>query len=383
MFEINQTIKVIKFIILAIIVFFNNNFRKTQIIFLENDREIYNIKKYYELNNNGTLINKQKFNKINKPKVSIISAVYNREKFILRFIRSIQNQFFDDIEIIFIDDCSIDNSVKVIEENKKKDERIILLKQKVNKGTLISRNIGVLLSKGEYLILPDTDDILSENILFECYSIAKKNDYEMIRFNMYSDKKFPFSIISENLKSTIYQPELSTYLIYGYGYKKIVDGIISNKFIKTESFLKTLKKINNYFLNNKMIYFEDGLINFALHRNVKSLYLLKKIGYYYIYNKDSVSRFLDISSYIKCFFIFMKYIYENTNDNQYEKDMISYLIILYIDDIRIIANLKNNYEFISICEQIIYQIYNNKLISKGSKNKLRKILYLMNNIKRY
>ena len=66
----------------------------------------------------------------------------------------------------------------------------------------------------------------------------------MIRFNMYSDKLFPFSVISENLKSTIYQPELSTYLIYGYGYKKIVDGIISNKFIKTESFLKTLKKIN-------------------------------------------------------------------------------------------------------------------------------------------
>jgi hypothetical protein len=48
------------------------------------------------------------------------------------------------------------------------------LKQRVNKGTLIARNIGVLLSKGEYLILPDPDDILSENILYECYSIAKK-----------------------------------------------------------------------------------------------------------------------------------------------------------------------------------------------------------------
>ena len=360
----------------------NINLRKTNIIFLENNREINNLKKYYELNNKGTLINKQKFNKINKPKVSIISAVYNREKFILRFIRSIQNQFFDDIEIIFIDDCSIDDSVKVIEENKKKDERIILLKQKVNKGTLISRNIGALLSKGEYLIFPDTDDILSENILFECYSIAKKNDYEMIRFNMYSDKLFPFSVISENLKSTIYQPELSTYLIYGYGYKKIVDGIISNKFIKTESFLKTLKKINNYYLNIKMIYFEDGLINFALHRNVKSLYLLKKIGYYYIFNKDSVSRFLDISSYIKCFFIFIKYIYETTNDNKYEKDMISYLIILYIEDIKMIDTLKNNSEFIPICEQIIYQLYNDKFISKGSKKKLRKILNIINKIKR-
>ena len=131
-----------------------------------------------------------------------------------------------------------------------------------------------------------------------------------------------------------------------------------------------------------MIYFEDGLINFALHRNVKSLYLLKKIGYYYIFNKDSVSRFLDISSYIKCFFIFIKYIYETTNDNKYEKDMISYLIILYIEDIKMIDTLKNNSEFIPICEQIIYQIYNDKFISKGSKKKLRKILNIINKIKR-
>ena len=372
-----------KCIILIIIMYINTNFRQTKVRFIEFDREINNIKKYYELNNNGTLINKKKFTKVNKPKVSIISAVYNRDKFILRFLRSIQNQFFDEIEIIFIDDCSLDNSVKIIEENKKEDERIILLKQKVNKGTLIARNIGVLLSKGEYVILPDPDDILSENILFECYTIAKKNDFEMIRFNMYSDKYFPFSTISENLKSIVYQPELSTYLIYGYGYKKLVDGIISNKFIKTESFLKTLKKIKNYYLNIKMIYFEDGLINFALHRNIKSLYLLKKIGYYYIFNKDSVSRFMDFSSYIKCFFIFLKYVYENTNDNKYEKDMISYLIIIYLKDFRMINNLKNNYEYIIICEKIIYQIYNNQFISIGSKNILRKILYLIKKLKLY
>ena len=121
---------------------------------------------------------------------------------------------------------------------------------------------------------------------------------------------------------------------------------------------------------------------FLSYINVKSLYLLKKIGYYYIFNKDSVSRFLDISSYIKCFFIFIKYIYETTNDNKYEKDMISYLIILYIEDIKMIDTLKNNSEFIPICEQIIYQLYNDKFISKGSKKKLRKILNIINKIKR-
>ena len=92
---------------------------------------------------------------------------------ILRFLRSIQNQFFDNIEIILVDDGSIDNSVKYIEKYKKEDERIILLKHYKNKGTLISRNNGVLFSKGEYLIMPDIDDILSYNVLYNCYQFAK------------------------------------------------------------------------------------------------------------------------------------------------------------------------------------------------------------------
>ena len=98
------------------------------------------------------------------PKVSIISPVYNREKFILRFLRSIQNQKFKDVEIIFVDDCSKDKSVKLIEEYKKKDERIILIKNKKNKGTFICRNEGVLNSRGKYIMLSDPDDILSRNI---------------------------------------------------------------------------------------------------------------------------------------------------------------------------------------------------------------------------
>ena len=317
----------IKILMIFLIIFININLKKEKIILTDLKNEINNIKKYYELNNKGILINKINFTKIENPKVSIISSVYNRQDFILRFIRSVQNQFFDDIEIIFIDDCSTDLSRELIEEYQKEDKRILLLKNKKNKGTLISRNIGVLKAKGEYLILPDPDDILSQNILNICYHIATKNNYEMIRFNMYSEFYFPFNIISNNLKNVIYQPELSTYLIYGYGYKKLVDGIISNKFIKTTIYLLTLKNINKFYLNQNMIYFEDGLINFALHRNVKSLYLLKKIGYYYIFNKYSVSRYINIELYLKCFFIFIKYIYENTKNNKYEKDIIFYLLI--------------------------------------------------------
>ena len=204
----------------------------------------------------------------------------------------------------------------------------------------------------------------------------------MIRFNLYSDFYFPFNTIANNLKNIIYQPELSTYLIYGYGYKNIIDGIISNKFIKTKTYLLTLKEINNFYLNQNMSYFEDGLINFALHRNSKSLYLLKKIGYYYIFNKDSVSRNINIESYLKCFMIFIKYIFENTKNNKYEKDIVFYLLTHYIKDFKIFNNLKNNLKYLQISENIINEIYNNKYITVRTQNYLRHIKYIINNLKK-
>ena len=256
--------------------------------------EIKLLKKYYSINKNNILINRNNISKTIYPKVSIISSVYNREKYIPIFIRSIQNQFLIEIELIFVDDCSKDKSIEIIEKYKANDPRIRLIKNKKNKGTLVSRNIGALKAKGEFLVFPDSDDILSRNILKICYETCKEYNYDLIRFNMYSDYNFIFDLIDRNLKRIIFQPELRTYLIYGYGYKKLVDGIISNKFIRKTTYLISLNNIGEYYLNQKMIYFEDGLMNLALHLNANSLYLLNHIGYYYIFNKDSVSHLVNL-----------------------------------------------------------------------------------------
>ena len=336
------------------------------------------ILKYYKLNNQGILINKRNFLKINNPKVSIISAVFNREEFILRFMLSIQNQFFEDIEIIFIDDCSYDNSAKIIERLGQKDERIFLLKNKKNRGTLISRNIGALKARGEYLIFPDPDDILSSNIINDCYKISKKFDYDIIRFNMYSDKKFIFSIISSKLRKIINQPDLRTHLIYGYGYKKLVDGVINNKFIKKNIYIITLNNISNYYLNRKMIYFEDGLMNFALHFNAKSLYLLNKIGYYYKYNEKSVSHSINFDLYFSCFFLFLKFILENTKNNKYEKDIIFYILKEYTGNNDIFKGIKI---YLKIYEEVINSLLNNKFMNSLNKDKLNDIKNIILNIK--
>ena len=99
------------------------------------------------------------------PKISIIIPVYNKEKYILRILRSIQNQNFENIEIIFTDDYSKDNSIKLIEKYQKEDPRIKLIKHEANVGTLINRNDAAKRALGEYILFIDCDDLLLNDIL--------------------------------------------------------------------------------------------------------------------------------------------------------------------------------------------------------------------------
>ena len=101
------------------------------------------------------------FNFVKNPKISIIIPVYNSQIFILQIIKSIQVQSLEDLEIIFIDDCSLDNTTQIITRLQKKDKRIILLKNKKNKGPFYSRNKAVIFARGEYIQFVDSDDILN------------------------------------------------------------------------------------------------------------------------------------------------------------------------------------------------------------------------------
>ena len=346
----------------------------------EKKEEIDNLKKYYQLCKNDLLINKKKtFEKVDKPKISIISPVYNRENHLIKFLRSIQNQNFKDIEIILIDDFSIDNSREKIEKLKNEDDRILFLKNKYNKGTFISRNIAALKAKGEFLIFPDPDDIMSPNILRKCYYVAKKNNYEFIRFHMYSDKKYVFSSIPDKLENIIYQPDLRVHMIYGLGYSNIIDGILNNKFVSKSLFIKSLNSIKEYYLNKKMIYFEDGLINFSFYFNAKSLYLLRNIGYYYFLNNDSISMNKNMNYYFENFFVFLKYIYENTKNNILEKNMTFYLLQNYVTKNEVLYKVTN---YSKIYTEVINEISKCDFISKFFALKCKKLKDIISKIKK-
>ena len=345
--------------------------------YISKKKEIKKIEKYFEFCNDN--IKKIKhLKKIKNPKISIISPIYNREKYISRFIESIYNQNFQDIEIIFVDDNSIDNGVNLIEKYKKGDKRIILIKNKKNRGTFVSRNLGVLISRTKYVIITDPDDILSRDIIRICYKYGEKYKYDIIRFNSYKGKgKYSnnnFCKFHKNI--AIYQPELSTYLYYGNFNLQIIDSYINNKFIKKIVYIKALNALNNFYSNMYMIYMEDSLINYLLHRTAKSLYFIKNFGYKYKKNTESITKTLFKMSQMKLKFIFIyfKFLFEFSKNTKYEKDMLNLRLTqifkFNIEKKLLDTKLKKDYYFYY---HVINSIINCTYISDENKNLLNKL----------
>jgi len=110
-----------------------------------------------------------------KPKVSVITAVYNGEKYLAETIESILNQTFQNFEYIIINDGSKDSSLKIITELMKKDKRIVLINNKKNIGSALSRNLGLKKAQGKYIAILDHDDISLPERLEKEYNFLEKN----------------------------------------------------------------------------------------------------------------------------------------------------------------------------------------------------------------
>ena len=175
-----------------------------------------------------------------KPKISIFLPIYNREKFLKRSIKSIQKQTLKDIEIIPVNDNSLDNSLKILKRMAKKDSRIKIVNNKRNRGVLYTRAMGILYSKGEYIMNLDPDDELEgpDNLEY-LYNESNKYKVDIISFSfLFKIKKRKKNLkkmnLCSNFRRIIFQPELLK------SAHKFKDYLIWNKIVKKEVFLKML-----------------------------------------------------------------------------------------------------------------------------------------------
>jgi glycosyltransferase involved in cell wall biosynthesis len=123
-------------------------------------------------------------NNVVKPKVSVIVPIYNVEAYLGRCLDSLVNQTLEEIEIICINDCSLDNSLVMLNKYAKKDKRIKIIDFEKNQGVSIARNAGIKIAQGEYIGTVDPDDYVDLNYYEKLYLKAKETDSDIVHANL-------------------------------------------------------------------------------------------------------------------------------------------------------------------------------------------------------
>jgi len=243
----------------------------------EFEDEFNKCKEYIKNSREGKILYEENLEYSQNPLISVVIALLNSEKYINDTLKSAQNQKMKDIEIILVDDCSEDNSVKYVEEAQKKDPRIIFIKKKKNMGILYSRGIGVLKARGKYIFPFDSDDLIITDDLFDyIYEEIEKGKYDIIEFSWIN------SYIYELVENSFYINRDKNGKLYH------PDRYIWGKIISKDLYTKSIEVIGED-LEQKIIAHEDTIIGFMLFKYGKSFKKIGKIGIFHFLNQNTSS----------------------------------------------------------------------------------------------
>lgn len=325
-------------------------------------------------------------NSCKKPKISALITLYNSQNYIHTAVRSVQNQYFEDLEILIVDDCSSDNSSHIIKDMQREDGRIKIIKNKKNRGALYAKSIGILKSSGIYTMILDSDDLFAnENIFNNCYEIAKQNNIDIVEFSGYylNSSYFLLDVIPETPyylrfkrdNEFIIQPDLS-YFIYqknGVNDFKLIDGVLWGKCIKTNIFKMALKIVGNNVYRQKINYGDDRIINFILFKVANSFKYIKEYGIIYNLNNNSITH---LNTYIdRCHdeLINIMSIYNYTKNSK-ETELAAFEITFRWKSIIFPGMSLYNFQYTKL---LIKELLKNQYVRYSNKLKL---LYLYQNL---
>ncbi len=118
------------------------------------------------------------------PLISVIVPVYNTEQFLEKCVKSLLSQTYDNIEIILVDDGSVDGSADLCDRLKAVDKRIVVIHQ-ANAGVSAARNHGLAEMKGSYVTFVDSDDYVAPDYIQVMYDALSQNDADISTCGMY------------------------------------------------------------------------------------------------------------------------------------------------------------------------------------------------------
>lgn len=154
--------------------FFNQRDEEKRKLLMISPADFYN--KYVAKNENQKIV---------VPKVSVIIPVYNTEEYLRQCLDSVINQTLKEIEIICVDDGSMDNSLKILKEYAAKDKRMTVITQE-NLYAGVARNAGLAVAKGEYVHFLDSDDWVDLDTYEELYYLIKEKKTNFMKFRSFT-----------------------------------------------------------------------------------------------------------------------------------------------------------------------------------------------------
>ena len=212
------------------------------------------------------------------PKVSVCVPIYNVERFIKRCIESILNQTLTDIEIIIVNDCTLDGSMQIVEKYAKNDCRIKIIDHERNRGLMWARRTGYMSAKGDYITFCDSDDTLALDAVELLYNEALRTNADIIAGNI--------RYISVDGK----EKELQNILSFGSDKESVYRSLLHHEFghnVCSKMFKRELLQDYTYQTFEQFINGEDGCLFYQVVENSNKTVTINKSIYNYYQNIES------------------------------------------------------------------------------------------------
>lgn len=216
----------------------------------------------------------------NSPKISVIVPIYNVERFIKRCAESLMKQTLNDIEFIFVDDCTPDNSISVLQSvlNDYPDRSVKILRHDKNKGLACARLTGLKSASGMYVAHCDSDDWCAPDMYEKMYLKAIESDADIVACDYMENSE-----IKETVCTYTYDEEHKKAVLNPYAFGDIY-GAVWNKLIR-----KSLYDNYHIFPIEGINMWEDSIITMRLRwYSHKTVILHEPLYHYWIGERKSI-----------------------------------------------------------------------------------------------
>lgn len=277
-------------------------------------------------------------------KVSVILVAYNAEEFVENSLFHLQEQIYKNIEVVMIDDGSIDNTSLIMKDYSLRDKRFKYY-YKINGGVSSARNLGVLNASGHFIIHHDVDDYMPKNAINDLVKEQQSSNAKIIIAD--------YNLVINNSLNIIPQ-------FFNGNYYDLIDGLLNNRY-HGALWNKLIAKELYYDLSfeETINYMEDKLMIIQmLVKHKPSISYVNAVVYNYVQHKNSITNILS----------------DRSLDNVKN-------VIIQIEDLLIKNNIQLNLEYLKFNYKLKAILNNKQIRYKDDFKEINSKIFKLKNIK--